>query len=129
VGAVRVARLAFAASAGPWLFWAKNTRSDQPGHHSPARLRLAVKRAMATAGVKKGTSHTFRHAFCSFMANSNVPPLIVMKIMGHSSLDIILTYYHLSDQEMLGALNARSFSAMLGPAIRAGSEAGGAAAT
>jgi len=49
-----------------------------------------------------------------------VPPLKVMKIMGHRSLDIILTYYHVDDQELLGAFAGLSFDAVV---LKAATEA------
>ena len=47
-------------------------------------------------------------------ANANVSPFKVMKIVGHSSLDIILTYYHVSEDELLGAVDGVDFAAVLG---------------
>jgi hypothetical protein len=39
-----------------------------------------------------------------------------MKIVGHSSLDIILTYYHVSEEELLRAVDGVDVAAMLGAA-------------
>ena len=64
--------------------------------------------------MERGTLHSFRHFFVSTMANANVSPFKVMKIVGHSSLDIILTYYHVSEDELLGAVDGVDFAAVLG---------------
>ena len=48
------------------------------------------------------------------MANANVSPFKVMKIVGHSSLDIILTYYHVSEDELLGAVDEVNFDVAIG---------------
>jgi hypothetical protein len=48
------------------------------------------------------------------MANANVSPFKVMKIVGHSSLDIILTYYHVSEDELLVAVDGVDFDGVLG---------------
>ena len=56
----------------------------------------------------------FRHFSVSTMANANVSPFQVMKIVGHSSLDIILTYYHVSADELLTAVDGVDFGAALG---------------
>lgn len=48
------------------------------------------------------------------MANSGVPPLMVMKIMGHASLDIVLIYYHVRDEQLLSALAGLNFENMFG---------------
>ena len=58
--------------------------------------------------------HSFRHHFVSAMANANVSPFKLMKIVGHSSLDIILTCYHVSEDELLGAVDGVDFDAVLG---------------
>jgi integrase len=108
--ALEIVKRATQHSTGPWLFRPPATQKKGKGRYTAARLRRAVKRAMKAAGVEKGTTHTFRHYFCSFMANQNVPPLKVMKIMGHRSLNIILTYYHVDDQELLGAFEGLSFA-------------------
>ncbi len=36
-----------------------------------------------------------------------------MKIMGHSSMDIVLQYFHVSDKEMADAMQSLSFATML----------------
>jgi len=36
-----------------------------------------------------------------------------MKIMGHQSLDIILAYYHVSDEQLRDSVKGVSFAAML----------------
>jgi hypothetical protein len=50
------------------------------------------------------------------MANANVARFKVMKIVGHSSLDIILTYYHVGKEELLGAVDGIDFAAIVGAA-------------
>ena len=60
-------------------------------------------------GVKRGVLHSFRHYFVSTMANPNVSPFKVMKIVGHRSLDIILNYYHVDNEELLAAVEEVGF--------------------
>jgi len=48
------------------------------------------------------------------MANAAVSPFKVMRIVGRSSLDIFLTYYHVREDELLGALVGVDFAAVLG---------------
>ena len=57
--------------------------------------------------------HSFRHFFVSTMANANVSPFKVMKIVGHSSLDIVLTYYHVDQSELLGAVDGVNFDVVV----------------
>ena len=79
-----------------------------------SRLWAQLKKAKKAAGVTRGTLHSFRHFFVSTMANANVSPFKVMKIVGHRSLDIILTYYHVGQDELLGAVDSVDFEAVLG---------------
>ena len=72
--------------------------------------------------MTRGTLHSFRHHFVSTMANANVSPFQVMKIVGHSSLDIILTYYHVGQEELLSAVDGVDFDAILGGRKNEGEE-------
>jgi len=47
------------------------------------------------------------------MANNKVSPFKVMKIMGHGSLEIVLLYYHVSDDELHMALDEVDFDKLL----------------
>jgi integrase len=111
--ALAVARRAGAASPGPWLFHAPGTRGTQPGRWRKNRLWQAVKAAMRAGGVARGTTHTFRHAFCSFLARRGVSPFAIMKVMGHDSLEIVLQYCHTTERDLLEAIAPVPFGAML----------------
>lgn len=112
--AVVIAKRALAFSRGEWLFWSLNATGKQKGHFRPDSVWRALQRTKKKAGVQRGTVHTFRHLFCSFMANNKVSPFKVMKIMGHGSLEIVLLYYHVSDGELLTALDAVEFDKLIG---------------
>ena len=49
-------------------------------------------------------------------------PFKVMKIVGHSSLDIVLMYYHVSQEELLSAVDGVDFDAILGGRKNEGEE-------
>lgn len=110
-----IARRAFASSPGPWLFHACDTRSKQPGQYRPGRILLHLKTLLRRLGINHGKVHTFRHNYCSFLANKGVSPFIVMKYMGHGSLDIVMLYYHASDDDLLAGLVGVDFGEMLTP--------------
>lgn len=115
--ALAIAARASSASASPWLFHAPGTQGDQPGRWRKNRLWSAVKAAMRAGGVARGTTHTFRHAFCSFLARrGGVSPFAIMKVMGHDSLEIVLQYCHTTEQDLLDAIAAVPFGEMLGAA-------------
>lgn len=111
--AQEIANRALGASPGPWLFCAPNTTSQRPGHWLPNRLWKILKKAMKQAGVTAGTTHTFRHVFCSFLAQQGVAPVAIMSIMGHGSLDIVLRYCHTTPDQLVSAIAAVPFSTMM----------------
>ena len=77
------------------------------------RIWKILKVTMKAAGVVKGTTHTFRHVFCSFLANQGVSPFRIMKIMGHGSMDIVLLYCHATEEELIEAITAVAFEPMV----------------
>jgi integrase len=114
VPALAIAKKMLAATKGRWLFAAPPAPGVVDDRLRTSRLWAQLKKAKKAAGVKRGTLHSFRHFFVSTMANANVSPFKVMKIVGHSSLDIILTYYHVGADELLGAVDGVDFAAVLG---------------
>jgi integrase len=79
----------------------------------PDAIWRALKRTMKAAGVARGTAHTYRHVYCSFLANNNVPPTQAMKVLGHGSLDTVLAYYHVRQDELLAAVRCVQFDRLL----------------
>jgi integrase len=116
--AATIARKAFATSPGPWLFWAGKSKGSPTGRFTPRQLRTGLQAARKAGSVYGGVVHTFRHVFCSFLANNKVPPLKVMKILGHGSLEMVLRYYHLPDEELFDSLNEVDFRRLVGPDAR-----------
>jgi site-specific recombinase XerD len=110
--AAETCRQALAATPGPWLFWSPNARGKQQGHYRTEAIWWALQRIKGRAGIRHGTVHTTRHYFCAFAANHGVSPFKVMKILGHGSLDIVLRYYHLGDNELLSSLDGVPFDDM-----------------
>lgn len=108
-----IARRLLETSPGPWLFYNDYAYGRQRGRYSPGTVRRALKLLLARLGIKHGTVHVCRHGYCSFLANRKVSPFKVMKYMGHSSLDIVLTYYDVSEDELLTGLDGVDFNKML----------------
>ncbi|MDB5319828.1 MAG: phage integrase family site specific recombinase [Phycisphaerales bacterium] len=113
--AATIATRAAAASPGPWLFYAERTNGKQKGLWRKHRIWLAVKAAMRAGKVTKGTTHTFRHVYCSFLVRQNVQTFRIMELMGHSSLEIVRQYCHTTEQDLLDAIGTVCFAAMLAP--------------
>jgi site-specific recombinase XerD len=107
--AAAICRTALAASPGPWLFWSTTARGKQRGHFQTQAIWGALQKIKVRAGITRGSVHTTRHLFCAFAANHGISPFKVMKILGHGSLDIVLTYYHLADTELLSSLDGVPF--------------------
>jgi len=112
--ALAIAKNMLASISGRWLFAAPPGPGVVDERLRASRLWAQLKKAKKAAGVKQGTLHSFRHFFVSTMANAAVSPFKVMRIVGHSSLDIILTYYHVKEDELLGALVGVDFADVLG---------------
>jgi site-specific recombinase XerD len=108
-----IARRAYDASPGPWLFWTPTATGPQKGRYAVDALWRALQRIKKKAGVTRGTTHTFRHVFCSAAANSGVPAFQVMKILGHESMDIVLIYYHDHEDSMLSVADQLNFDVVL----------------
>ena len=114
--ALAIAEKLSALSAGRWLFASPPAPGVIDDRLRSCRLWAQLKKAKAEAGLTRGTLHSFRHFFVSTMANANVSPFKVMKIVGHSSLDIILTYYHVAETELLAAVDGVPFDSV--PLVR-----------
>lgn len=58
------------------------------------------------ACVQKHVSlHVGRHSFGTLLAQNNVSPLIIQKLLGHSKLEQTMTYVRAADEQQLSALN------------------------
>ncbi len=111
--AIEIAKRAKAASPGDRLFFAPDTAGKKLGRWRPQRIWKILKSTMKAAGVKQGTTHTFRHVFCSFLANQErVSPFQIMKVLGHGSLDIVLNYCHATEEQLIDAITAVPFERM-----------------
>jgi len=111
--AAEIVRRAMASSPGPWVFHAPDTSRKRPGHFTTNRIWKQLKKALAASGITHGCVHTFRHNYCSFLANKGVSPFLVMKYLGHTSLDIVMTYYHAGRDELLAGIAGVDFAEML----------------
>jgi len=89
-----------------WVFTAGPSKKypNGNGQIKERRWLTKIKRICNEMGIE-GCLHSFRHFFASHMANEGVPPLTLMKWLGHSDLDMITkTYYHLGKKESKNAM-------------------------
>ena len=61
-------------------------------------------------GFRDGRLHSFRHFFCSRCATEGIPQLTVQEWLGHSSSEMIRTYYHLHNEDAQRAMKKIRFA-------------------
>jgi integrase len=98
---------------GRWVFVGPPCAKYPKGGQRVAERRAlaALKKAAKAAGVpeKKRKLHTFRHFFASFAANNGVEMAKLMKWMGHASVEMVMRYYTLGEDESRQAMLAVPF--------------------
>ncbi len=109
--ALEIARRAPESSTAPWLFPAPEGR--RPGRLTPNRIHKALARRLRQAGIERGTIHTLRHVYCTFMASQGVDPFKLMRYLGHRKLDTVLTYYSPRTEDLQVGLEDVDFARML----------------
>ena len=79
---------------------------------SPSGLRSLFRYHRKLARLPQANPHRFRHTFAADMVRAGVSLPILMRLMGHSQLEMTLRYIHLSDsdvhQEFRKALRRRN---------------------
>lgn len=75
------------------------------GRISPFYVNKVLAAAVQSLNWKKKiTAHTLRHSFASNLIRQNVNPVLVQKLLGHSSLTTTTIYCHSSLQELQKAV-------------------------
>ena len=109
-GAVEILQRVMTTSPGPWVFC--NPDSREPGaRFDKQQIWRQLQSAAKAAGIRANRVHAFRHGFCSMMADANLPPMQLMKIMGHVKLDTVLPYYHTDRDQLTAAVSSLDLSA------------------
>ena len=75
-------------------------------HWSPAAARAELRRAAATAGVRR-RFHQLRHAHAVEMAREGVPLIVIQRQLGHSNLGITSVYLQGIDSGEFETVHAR----------------------
>lgn len=78
--------------------------------------RVVFARAVAAAGVRRGTVHDLRHSYASWLVLDGVPIRVVQDLLGHASVRTTERYSHLApstldDPRLLASLTGRTSAA------------------
>ena len=97
VEALRLYRSAFPCDR--WLF-----PGAKPERHLTTRsVQRVVKRAAATAGIKKNvTTHTLRHSFATHLLEGGTSVRVIQELLGHQSLRTTQIYTHVASSTLEG---------------------------
>jgi len=78
-------------------------------HWEPSAARKQLKRAAATAGVRRRFApHQLRHAHAVEMAHEGVPLVVIQRQLGHSNLGITSIYLQgIDSAEIIETVHAR----------------------
>ena len=67
-------------------------------------LRSMLRRIELATGIECNP-HRFRHSYGTRAIQANVPPMAVMRLMGHTTLEMVSRYVHYDDASLVDALN------------------------
>jgi integrase len=70
-------------------------RKDSGRVFAITNQRRIMRRILKAAGIKKDAWHILRHSAASYMLMSGIDPVTVMKILGHSNMEITQRYAHI----------------------------------
>ena len=67
---------------------------------TPAGLREIFRYHRRRSGVASGNAHRFRHTFATDMVRAGMPLPTLMRLMGHSQIEMTLRYVHVSADDV-----------------------------
>ena len=72
-------------------------RIRRPFEVSPGRAWARLRRLMTDAGVdaRRAHPHVFRHTYAVRAVRVGMPPMMLARLLGHSSPTVTMVYYHL----------------------------------
>jgi len=72
-------------------------RIRRPFEVSPGRAWARLRRLMTDAGVdiQRAHPHVFRHTYAVRAVRAGMPPMMLARLLGHSSPTVTMVYYHL----------------------------------
>jgi len=67
---------------------------------TPAGLRRLFRYRRKVLGLPSANAHRFRHTFCTNLIRQGVSLPVVQKLMGHSDIELTMTYVHMSLEDV-----------------------------
>lgn len=67
---------------------------------TPAGLRRLFRYRRKVLGLPSANAHRFRHTFCTSLIRQGVSLPVVQKLMGHSDIELTMTYVHMSLEDV-----------------------------
>ena len=72
-------------------------RIQRPFEMTPGRAWARIRRLMQDAGIEAARAHphVFRHTYAVRAVRAGMPPMMLARLLGHSSPTVTMVYYHL----------------------------------
>lgn len=92
-----------------------NERFGKP--YKASSVYNAFKAAAGRANVDGVVFHTLRHTTVSRMVAAGIPDRVIMKIVGHSTPNMVARYAHLAPESLKGATDSLAVGTNLAPSL------------
>jgi integrase len=92
-----------------------NERFGKP--YKASSVYNAFKASAIRAKVEGVVFHTLRHTAVSRMVAAGIPDRVIMRIVGHSTANMVARYAHLAPQDLKGATDSLAVGTNLAPTL------------
>jgi len=82
--------------------------TETDGLYDGSNVHKSFSRILEKAGVPHKKFHSLRHTYASQLVRMGVQLSVIQKLMGHSDIATTTIYVHVSDQDMIDAVEVLS---------------------